>query len=785
MLKKNAILGLIIAAFIGLQAWYLYLMLTYPFYGIIVEKNDRGEWIVTAFDPGSERLPLDVQIGDKVIRVDDHEPGRHFTVRYGVIEQFRTLELMRNGTEVAVEIDDLPTIGNTDILSIAGEILSLVIAAIIYFKIPDSPSARLLSLVFLCVGVTFMGVGANARGDFFGKNLVVDGVFTVPILFLHFLTVFFKEKGNILFPAVPVKWLYLIPVSFTVLGLLTLVSPGIAEFNHNYAPALNSIPFFIGIALNFYVLAKAYFRHRKEKSYEATIIRTIWISLGVSFLPFTLLSMIPQMFWNNTDKYVDPLLTAWFILFFPASFAYLIASKQLYDIDFVMRRAAYAAVISLLPAVVMTGIVWVFDIEIAFGRLVLVFFLFMVVLTFVMYSLEYLGLKLEPVIFPRKHQLQLALRKIAKNLGSISNFRELETIILSDIVSLLELRGGAIAIRRGDAVETFGVGDIDADAVEDMIIREDADYPEFTRFEISRNEEHASYLVLTRKKTNTRLTKEEHQWLQLIVTYLGVSLENVDLIRKLTTRLQRLAAQFPDEKEAYDLNWFRKLMFELQERERVRIATDLHDTTMQDLFYLKRRFQDVLDKYALSKEDAAEIRQIVEYIEVINMNLRQNCFELHPYLLREIGLVKTLEKLVHLEQAESEFLIDYRCLDDSAIEALDMDAKRHLFRIVQELINNARKHSGAKSVIIRLYAEDEQIHLRYEDNGSGYDPAKVAPNDLSGEGVGLLQMKSRVWSMNGTFKLETGLGKGLKLHIAIPLESARNGEAAAVKEAMR
>jgi two-component system sensor histidine kinase ComP len=305
-------------------------------------------------------------------------------------------------------------------------------------------------------------------------------------------------------------------------------------------------------------------------------------------------------------------------------------------------------------------------------------------------------------MFPKKNQLQSALKKIAKNLGSVTSFREFKEIILVDLVSALQVYGGAIAFKYKESVEIIGHGDIELAAVEQMVSSGHWNYEEFSCFEINRHEEYTSYLIMTQKKTRTLLGLEERQWLNLIITYLTVSLENVHLIRKLTMKLQQLASQIPDEQAASEFNWFRKLMFELQEKERVRIATDLHDTTMQDLFFLKERLHAVLEKYAFSKEDVAQMVSIIEYIDVINSNLRQSCFELHPYLLKEIGLVPTIERLVDFEMAVSPFGIEFTSSQVSIIELWELDTKKHIFRMVQELINNAKKHSYASVIKIKL-----------------------------------------------------------------------------------
>lgn len=84
------------------------------------------------------------------------------------------------------------------------------------------------------------------------------------------------------------------------------------------------------------------------------------------------------------------------------------------------------------------------------------------------------------------------------------------------------------------------------------------------------------------------MNREESEWLSLIISYLSVSLENLYLIRKLNMKLLELASELPNQEGSEEYVWFRKTMFDLQEKERTRIATDLHDTTMQDIFFVQR-----------------------------------------------------------------------------------------------------------------------------------------------------------------------------------------------------
>jgi two-component system sensor histidine kinase ComP len=237
-------------------------------------------------------------------------------------------------------------------------------------------------------------------------------------------------------------------------------------------------------------------------------------------------------------------------------------------------------------------------------------------------------------------------------------------------------------------------------------------------------------------------------------------------------KLEQLAAQMPNERAAGDFAWFRKVMFELQEKERYRIATDLHDTTMQDLFFLKRKLTAWYEQQAPYGEGDHTINSVLEYIDVINMNLRQSCFELNPYLLQEAGLVGTVEKLVEMEKTTVLFAIDFQAVGISEIEC-DLDTKRHLFRIVQELLNNAKKHSQASLVSLQLTADHSSLVLSYEDDGTGFEVERIEVRDIAGTRIGMEQMKSRILSLNGYFDLATGEGRGLKFKATLPLKKGR------------
>ena len=107
------------------------------------------------------------------------------------------------------------------------------------------------------------------------------------------------------------------------------------------------------------------------------------------------------------------------------------------------------------------------------------------------------------------------------------------------------------------------------------------------------------------------------------------------------------------------------------------------------------------------------------------------------------------------------------------IERLDIDIKKHIFRIFQELMHNAKKHSNASNVIIKLTVVENYLRLFYKDDGIGIDPQALAKDKrlltIANSGFGLEQMKSRVLHLNGHLELLSDKGSGVELTIRIPI----------------
>lgn len=759
----------LIPVFLVVQIWTVYITFTYPYLGIVVFQNEQGQWQVNEFQKKSEGSNL-VHKGDIVLSIDGQEPGDYFTVKkWKGIEQAGNIVVERDGGRIySVDTRNLPHPVAPGFIYLLAELLSIGFALLLMKKAGKSKSARLLALVFINIALLYMNVGASERGDTLAKVLISNFMPILPFVFLKFLIEFFREKTGVHCKDGYLRFLYpTLTVIFVLRFSLFLPNADYGTYQANFIAI--AVFLLIGLILNFWLLISIYYRYAETHAYLAMILRTVMFSLFISFFPVVGLTFLPQVLFQQEIGY--SFYNSWFVHFFPMSFAYLILSKQIYDIEIILRRLLYTTIISIIPSVVLTAVITgLLYKDTHLEKILLTFITILLVMSVLIYSLEYLATKLEKIMFPRKYYLQTALKKVAKDLEVITSFRELKEIVLVDIVNTLQVHGAAFVIQYPNDIEVIGEGMIDPTEVENQFNNRSWNEMGYTVAEINKHEEYNSYLVLTRKKTNTYMNREELQWLNLIITYLSVSMENLYLIRKLHMRLHELASELPNQENGGDYVWFRKTMFELQEKERTRIASDLHDTTMQDIFFVIRKLKS-LQKQLTQTEDLRQIRDILNHLELINVNLRQCCFELNPYMLKNIGLIGALRNLIDIESGLGSYeiqLITSGNLEE--IEQMEDEKKRHIFRMIQELITNGRKHARADHLNIKLQADKGQLLVMYEDDGIGFQTESVASKVLGKSGMGLEQMKSRSLHLNGLMDISSEKGSGVRISIKIPVK---------------
>lgn len=768
-----------LACLIGLQVWFSYINFHFPFIGIEVTENGDN-WNVTVLDSNGIGVQTEIELGDKIVKIDDQKTSEYFTVKkWNQIEQANHLLIERNRQVLDVQFDYRDnTLYSHYLIPFIMGIICFAITVFLVFRVFYYKSAFYLALVFLTIGLILNSVGASGRGDIGGKFIVMNAVTLLPILFAHFILVFLVEKGSSLFS---LKWLKYTYVVFLLIFLtrLSYFTP-IAYYSYfEYDRLLTLLVFTGGILLNIAILLITYIQSQHMNPFVSASLKIVWFTLAISFLPMIGLSIVPAMI--NGYPWVDYIYSGGFILLFPVSFLYLLFSKRLYDIQMLLNRSFYIFFLSLIPTILVTGILFVVtDQALSLSQYLLFFCVVLLVMALFFYVQDHFHERAEAVLFPKKYRLRTAFQAMVKNMGTIRSFAEIEENILQKLLPMLGVEGATILLHNNEGADMICHGSIKKAELEQLVPVEAGEHDAFTVFPIHQDREFSSFLLLTNKIDKTRFNKEEESWIHWLNSYLRVLLENLYLMQKLTTKVTELVQRRSNNQENQDVLWLRKVLYHLQDQERERIAADLHDTAIQDIYFAKQQLgilqQQQDERHVDQAETAGKLTDIIEHIDLINYGLRDTCFQLYPHTLVDAGLVKSLRTLFQTEKMRVSFKIHLKVddLDKDKLETLDLETKRSLFRIVQELLTNAKKHSEASEVYFTFRVEKDMCHLEYTDNGNGFAIDEFFEKQSEQSGMGLMQIRNRLLSLNGQIEIRSDDGNGVFIKMKFPFDIDQN-----------
>ena len=203
-----------------------------------------------------------------------------------------------------------------------------------------------------------------------------------------------------------------------------------------------------------------------------------------------------------------------------------------------------------------------------------------------------------------------------------------------------------------------------------------------------------------------------------------------------------------------------------QETERSRIARELHDDIGQQLALLMIDLE-LLGGASQVPNDALA-SEALNRAHAVASSVHDLSHRMHPAKLRLIGLVAALHGLQH-ELSRADFTITVT--HDAVPPTLSSDLTLCLFRIVQEALQNAVKHSGAHEVSVNLSCGSEVLALTVVDDGVGFDV-----NAAWGKGLGLVSMAERLEAIGGTFKIYSQPGAGTRLTATAPVSGGQHAE---------
>lgn len=210
---------------------------------------------------------------------------------------------------------------------------------------------------------------------------------------------------------------------------------------------------------------------------------------------------------------------------------------------------------------------------------------------------------------------------------------------------------------------------------------------------------------------------------------------------------------------------FSNQLIESQERERKRIAAELHDSLGQSLLIIKNRAYLGLNQNGDPAVARQQLEEISESVSEALQEVREISYYLRPAQLERLGLTTTLVEMLERVSTSSDINFSYQVASlDGAFSA---DAEINFIRIVQESINNIIKHSGASEAEIAINRGPQSVQLVVSDNGRGFNPAEASDHGTRQRSFGLIGLAERVRIMGGSHLVRSAPGSGTTISVTI------------------
>jgi signal transduction histidine kinase len=257
-------------------------------------------------------------------------------------------------------------------------------------------------------------------------------------------------------------------------------------------------------------------------------------------------------------------------------------------------------------------------------------------------------------------------------------------------------------------------------------------------------------MQLLNKRTGEPFTEQDLRLLTTLSAQAAVAVENARLVRSLKEERDRLLA-----KEA---------------EVRAAIARDLHDGPTQSVAAIAMNIEFIKKLLrAMPERVESELQVLSDLVLKTSYDIRTLLFELRPLGLETQGLLSTLQQYVSRFR-DPTGAMRLRLEAPANIPRLPVELEGAIFMIVQEAVNNARKHARAPEVVIYLYQEDGQVVASVSDRGRGFNLAAVDSTYNTRGSLGLLNMRERARLIGAECRIRSSEGEGTTVELRVPIQ---------------
>ena len=274
------------------------------------------------------------------------------------------------------------------------------------------------------------------------------------------------------------------------------------------------------------------------------------------------------------------------------------------------------------------------------------------------------------------------------------------------------------------------------------------------------------------KSKMVELSEEQKQIQQLLQDYrsevleFNLKIDEVTSVIKVAQNENEICNEEISKSKKSNLN-----VLESVEKERQRIARDLHDSTVQNLTSLVHKSELCMKLIELDPiRCKLELSSMGKILREVIEDMRKMIYDLRPMSFDDIGFGVTIERA--LDKCKAAYNIRYSFKIEGEEYQLPIMVSISLLRIIQESCSNAINHGNAKMIDIKLIYHEDSIELMVENDGDGFDVSTI--DDLSRDdysGFGLSMMKERIYLLSGDLSIQSKAGeKGCLLTVNLPIE---------------
>jgi PAS domain S-box-containing protein len=216
------------------------------------------------------------------------------------------------------------------------------------------------------------------------------------------------------------------------------------------------------------------------------------------------------------------------------------------------------------------------------------------------------------------------------------------------------------------------------------------------------------------------------------------------------------------------LSGMNRKVIEAEERERARVARELHEDIGQRLALLAIAIQQITDDASCRTAGFLDPMEAVwtQTLEILS-DVKASAHELYSPRLEYLGIAGVMKSFCEEFANRKNVDIDF---SNGVVGAVRPDVSICLFRVLQEALHNGVMHSGKRQFRVELWAEADEIHLRVSDSGTGFDFSA----ERAGRGLGLVRIEQRVKLIEGITLIDSHPDKGTTVHVRVPAHAERD-----------